>query len=130
MGDTLWVLFKGRARQDDSDHKQMLNYSEELDALAEQLGQSLLTSFYDWTDYQFNLAEEDLDENWVSENEDWHMPALAAATLQALVAALGSRPPPFAIASADLHDLVAELTDCLQKLRTAAGEHFHFCVVM
>ena len=130
MGDTLWLLFEGRPRKDDSDHSQMLDYSEELDALAGQLGVMPLSSFFDWTDYQFNLAEEGLDEDWIAENETWHLPTPAATTLQALISAIDRNPPPFRIDADDRHELVAELTDCLQKLRTASGEYFHLCVVM
>lgn len=132
MSDTLWVLFEDHSKEDDTDHSQMLNYGEELDALATQLGETPLSRFYDWTDYQFQLAEDDQDQDpaWIDENSDWHLPAPAAATLQALITALESKQKPFDISNGDREDLLEEMRDCLQKLHRAPDQRFHLCVVM
>ena len=129
MSDTIWFLREGHSEDgDDYDHTLMLNSSEQLDALAESLGVSKLSEFHDYSDLEFNLSEEELDEAWVAENSQWHAPAPALESVQALLTHLDKLDIPAESRS----DLREELEDCLDKLSSAvaAGEKFHFCIVM
>jgi hypothetical protein len=50
MGDTIWVDVEGRAKSDvPSDNSIMLRLDKELEKIAEKLGVSKLTSFYDYS---------------------------------------------------------------------------------
>lgn len=129
MSDTIWFLREGHSEDgDDYDHTLMLNSSEQLDALAESLGVSKLSDFHDYSDLEFNMSEEELDEAWVAENSQWHAPAPALESVQALLAHLEKLDIP----DENRSDLQEELADCREKLASAvaAGEKFHFCIVM
>lgn len=129
MSDTIWFLREGHSEDgDDYDHTLMLNSSEQLDALAESLGVSKLSDFYDYSDLEFNLSEEELDEAWVAENSQWHEPSPALESVKTLLAHLEKLDIPAESRS----DLQEELADCREKLANAiaAGEKFHFCIVM
>lgn len=129
MSDTLWFLREGQTEDgDDVDHTAMLNSSEQLDALADALAVSKLSAFYDYSDLEFNLSEEDLDEGWIAENSQWHDPAPALESVNALLAHLDK----LEIPEDSRGELQEELEDCRQKLMNAvsAGEKFHFCIVM
>jgi hypothetical protein len=129
MSDTIWFLREGHTEDgDDYDHTLMLNASEQLDALAESLGVQKLSDFHDYSDLEFNVSEEELDEEWITENSQWHDPAPALESVTTLLANLDR----LEIPEEDRQPLQEELEDCHQKLRNAVadGEKFHFCIVM
>jgi hypothetical protein len=129
MSDTIWFLREGHTEDgDDYDHTLMLNASEQLDALAESLGVQKLSGFHDYSDLEFNMSEEELDEEWIAENSQWHDPAPALESVTTLLANLGK----LEIPEEDRQPLQDELEDCHQKLRNAVadGAKFHFCIVM
>ncbi|MDR0275633.1 MAG: hypothetical protein LBI48_09910 [Burkholderiaceae bacterium] len=73
MSDTIWVRRKSYvgtdASGDDFDHTLFCKNSDELDVLAESLGMRKLSDFFDTTDYQYNMSDDDLPETWIAENE-------------------------------------------------------------
>ena len=135
MGDTIWVRRKSRAGRedalDDVDHSLFSRHAEALDALAERLGVRRLTEFFDYTDVQYTMAEEDLPENWVAENEQWFAPAEALPPLAKIIAKLKSGPVR-GVPEDARSELVEELEHCLGTVAAAGseGDRFHFCVVM
>jgi hypothetical protein len=135
VGDTIWVRRKSRVGTDDSgddfDHSLFCRLSEELDALAGEIGVRKLSDFFDFTDYQFNLSDEDLPESWIQENEKWFHPADALPSLGKLLDRLRASAAQ-GIPDDMRSDLIEELEDCLAKVQAADRDkdEFHFCIVM
>jgi len=92
MSDTIWVRRKSQAGSansgDDVDHSLFCKNSEALDKLAQSIGVCKLSHFFDTTDLQYNMAEEDLPETWIAENENWFSPSDALPVLTKIVARL------------------------------------------
>lgn len=135
MSDTIWVRRKSRVGTDDSgddfDHSLFCRASEELDGLAESLGVRKLSDFFDMTDVQFNMSDEDLPESWIAENEKWFAPSDALPALEKIVERLKTGKVK-GVKEGTRSDLIEELEDCLVKVRAAEKEKdlFHFCIVM
>lgn len=135
MSDTIWVRRKSQAGTEDSgddfDHSVFCKNSEALDALADALGVRKLSDFFDTTDLQYNMSEDDLPESWVAENEKWFAPADALASLTKIVERVKAGEVK-GIKEKSRPDLLEELEDCLAKVGQAERENdqFHFCIVM
>lgn len=132
MSDTIWVLRKSTNEGvDDFDHSLFCHHAEQLDALAVELGVRKLSEFFDYADLQFNTSEEALPESWIAEHQNWHSPADALPSLQALTARLKSGEA-HGIDEEIRSGLIEELVDCARKVQTAEDENdgFHFCIVM
>jgi hypothetical protein len=135
MSDTIWVRRKSRAGTDESsddfDHTLFCKNADELDALAESVGMRKLSDFFDTTDLQYNMSDDDLPETWIAENEKWFQPSDALPTLRKIVEQLKAGQAK-GIKEKIRADLLEELEDCLAKVDAADTEkdQFHFCIVM
>lgn len=135
MSDTIWVRRKSRVGTDESgddfDHSLFCRASEDLDKLAEALGVRKLSDFFDTTDMQYNLSEDELPESWIVENEKWFAPSDALPSLTKIVERLRSGEVK-GIKEKLRPELLEELEDCLAKVTEAEREQdeFHFCLVM
>lgn len=135
MSDTIWVRRKSQAGTDSSgddfDHSAFCKNSEELDKLAEVVGVRKLSDFFDTTDLQYNMSEEDLPETWIEENEKWFFPSDALPALEKIVEHLKAGEVK-GIKEKSRPELLEELKDCLAKVSEAERENdqFHFCIVM
>jgi len=135
MSDTIWVRRKSRVGTDESgddyDHSLFCKASDALDALSESLGVRKLSDFFDTTDLQFNMSEDDLPETWIAENERWFAPSDALPALKRIVDHLKSGETK-GIEEEIRQDLVGEMEDCLSKVSAAERQRdlFHFCIVM
>lgn len=135
MSDTIWVRRKSRVGTNDSgddfDHSFFCRSADELDALAESLGLRKLSEFFDMTDVEYNMSEDELPETWIAENEKWFVPRDALPTLTKLVEQLKAGAVK-GIKENVRPELLEELEDCLQKVTAADRENdqFHFCIVM
>lgn len=135
MSDTIWVRRKSQAGSansgDDVDHSLFCKNSEALDKLAQSIGVCKLSHFFDTTDLQYNMAEEDLPETWIAENENWFSPSDALPVLTKIVARLKAGEVK-GIKEKWRPELLEELEDCLAKVSEAERENdqFHFCIVM
>lgn len=135
MSDTIWVRRKSKVGTDDSvddyDHSLFCEHAEELDDLAESLSVAKLSDYFDTTDLQFNMSEEDLPESWIVENEQWFEPADALIALNKIIESLKSGEIKWIERDAK-EELLEELEDCEAKVAEAKDENdlFHFCIVM
>lgn len=135
MSDTIWVRRKSLAGNadagDDFDHTLFCRSADQLDALATSLGVRKLSEFFDTTDLQYNMSDDDLPEEWVAENEKWFQPADALPAMRKIVERLKAGEVK-GIKEKALPELLEELEDCLAKVAAAEAEkdQFHFCIVM
>lgn len=135
MSDTIWVSRKSQAGTensgDDVDHSVFCKSSEELDKLAQVLGVRKLSDFFDTTDLQYNMSDEDLPESWIAENEKWFPPSDALPSLMKIVERLKTGEVK-GIKEKWRPELLEEIEDCLAKVSEAERENdqFHFCIVM
>ena len=135
MSDTIWVRRKSKVGTDDSgddfDHSLFCEYAEELDNLAEALSVAKLSDYFDTTDLQFNLSEEDLPESWIVENEQWFEAGAALIALNKIIESLKASELKWIEEDAKA-ELLEELEDCETKVAMAKEENdlFHFCIVM
>jgi hypothetical protein len=125
-------------------HSLMHEYSESLDSLCQQLAVPKLSSFFDFTDLEYNFADDD-DEDEEDEEEpqfdpetglaygidamQWFDSVQGIATLTALRSHLnqqGIAP----LNDAGQQQLLEELDDCLEKLDAAKTAKFHLAVIM
>lgn len=135
MSDTIWVRRKSKVGTDDSgddfDHSLFCEHAEELDSLAESLLVAKLSDYFDTTDLQYNMSEEDLPESWIVENEQWFEPADALIALNKIIENLKINEVNWIKGEAK-EELLEELEDCEDKVKAAMHEkdQFHFCIVM
>ena len=135
MSDTIWVRRKSLAQTDDAgddyDHSLFCKHSQALDKLSDALAIRKLSDFFDTTDLEFNLSEEDLPESWIAENEKWFQASQALPALRTIIESLKAGPVK-GIKEKIKPELLEELADCEAKLAAAdsAGDLFHFCIVM
>lgn len=135
MSDTIWVRRKSRVGTDDSgddyDHSLFCKNSEALDELATSLGVRKPSDFFDTTDVEYNMSEDDLPESWITENEKWYPPSEALPALHKLIEHLRAGEAK-GIQKKIQPELLEELEDCAAKLGAAEseGDLFHFCIVM
>jgi hypothetical protein len=143
---TLWIhtLEDRNMSTESDDHSLMHELSDQLDELCEKLGVEKLSSFFDTTDLELNLAEDDDSEDWEEPEEDpetgysygiddmrWFDAAAGLASLQALRAHLADSADP-ALDEDSKTLLLEELDDCIERLRGPAtrGGRFNLAVVM
>src|SRR4026208_476319 len=108
MGMTIWMhTLEGRAySKDGDDHSSMCRYSDELDALSEQLKVKKLSAFFDYSDQELNSGDDRDDDDEDEEGSDpetglaygiadmqWFDAAEGCATLSALRAAVAAGSP-------------------------------------
>ncbi len=135
MSDTIWVRRKSQVGTDDSgddfDHSLFYKASDDLDRLADSLAVRKLSDFFDMTDVQYNMSDDDLPESWIAENEKWFAPSEALPSLEKITEQLKAGPAK-GVKEGTRSDLIEELEDCLTKVRAAHADKdlFHFCVVM
>lgn len=135
MSDTLWVRRRSMAASgdaaDDYDHSLFYRHADALDRLADSLGVRGLSDFFDTSDLEYNLSEEDLPASWIAEHEHWYPPSEALPALQRIIECLKAGEVK-GIKEKVRGDLLDELEDCLVKLEMAEreGDLFHFCIVM
>ena len=145
MGMTIWMhTLEGRAYSKDSDdHGSMCRYSDELDALSEQLEVKKLSAFFDYSDQELNSGDDGDDDDEDEEGSDpetglaygiddmqWFDAAEGFATLSALRAAVAAGSP--AELSPDARArLLKELDHCVSRIKGPAqrGGKFHLAVV-
>jgi len=120
MNTTLWVLgMTAPIDEADCDHSAMFAGAGELDSLCERLKVPVLSSFFDWSDFNADSREDEGEEPLT-----WFDPGQALPTLQALRDHLRASNVDGAA------HLVEELQDCIRKLSALAErtEPFHLRV--
>ena len=139
MGTTLWVLGKANVGAGDSwDHSAMFDAADQLDGMCDILAVPRLSGFFDWTDFNANLADEELPGvEAPRERASWFEARAAIPTLRALRTHIAEHPEAVSgIASLGYENaremLIEELDDCIAKVEAlgSKGERFHLCVVM
>ena len=145
MGMTIWMhTLEGRAYSKDSDdHSSMCRYSDELDALSEELKVKKLSAFFDYTDQELNSRDDadDDDEDELGADPEtglaygiddmqWFDAAEGFATLSALRAAVAAGSPAELSPEARAR-LLKELDHCVSRIKGPAqrGGKFHLAVV-
>jgi hypothetical protein len=139
MGTTLWCLSKSKmADGDDFDHSAMFEATKKLDLICIKIGVKEISSFYDWTDYNANMANEEPfpDSTTLKNRAVWFSPKDALPMLVGLKEYFENNQPKLEeLFDAELQHfseyLMDELNDCITKLKIIDGEKdlFHFCVV-
>lgn len=139
MSMTVWlnVLTGKKYKSVDDDLSALFAQQASLDTLAEKLGVTPLTTFFDDTDVRYNMDEtgefEESDDGWPSEAAAWHDAALLLRTAQALHDALVATPQslPDADGWSQQH-VIDDLETLIPGLQKAAekGKQVHLLVVM
>jgi hypothetical protein len=137
MGTSVWVLRRDAIDQeDDFDHSRLFDVSEQLDTVASTLGVRKLSEFFDWTDFDVNMSDEEpLEDYEYAATAKWFDPKDAIPAIEALLTHLREDPSAaahFGQSSEVTATLVQELEDVLVKVGRAAndGTPFNLCVVM
>lgn len=144
MGMTLWIhTLEGRDMSRESDdHSIMHDLADDLDAICRTLKVAELSSFFDSTDLELNMSEEededddpeiDPETGWAYGIDDmqWFDAASGLESLSALRSHVETDATP--LFEEDTKSmLLEELDDCIQKLRGPAqtGGKFHLAVIM
>ena len=136
MATSIWLLRQSAAGDgDDFDHSAIFDASEELDRVADGLGVEKISEFFDWTDFDANMSDDEpLEDYEYVAAARWFDPAGALTSIQSLLSHLKANPD--AAQSADWEELypaiLEELDDVVAKLKRAAseGDRFNLCVVM
>jgi hypothetical protein len=159
MGMTLWLQTRtGRKlSQHRDDHSYLYHFADALDAVCAPLGQPTLSSFFDTTDLEYNMAdsfsEEDADEadeaDWDAElaAEDaptdpetglpygldamqWFPAPAGLALLQALRTEV-AQGPHLQLEDEDRQNLLTELDSCIAGLAALPADgQFHLAVIL
>ena len=136
MSTSVWVLRQSAAGDgDDFNHSAIFDASEELDKVAANLGVKKLSEFFDWTEFDVNMSDEEpLEDYEYVAAAHWFDPIEALPTLEALLAYLAQHP---AMVKApeweDFYEpVLQELEDVVAKVKRPAteGSRFNLCVVM
>ena len=139
MGTTLWVLGKANVGAGDSwDHSAMFDAADQLDGMCDVLAVPRLSGFFDWSDFNANLADEELPGvEAPRERASWFEAHAALPTFLALRTHIAEHPEAVsAIETLGFENaremLIEELDDCIAKVEAlgSKGEKFHLCVVM
>ncbi len=132
MSETLWLRVEGHGEPDDVDHSLMFQLSEPLDALAARLGVTALSTFYDWSDYEWHQSDGKADESSIAAHARWHDTPALLLSLRAISDALAGQAAIIDVDDSTAAALTEELEDCISKVRKAADQHrrVHLCVVM
>lgn len=125
----------GTFSNEQSDHKFLPRYYEELDDLADELKVGKLTDFFDNSEAEYDFYEEIHGEEppedyeaWIEENHQWFEPDEALISLETIVAHLekhgldGISPEDFGL-------LLRDLKDCLKIVRTVKEDNDLFSFV-
>jgi hypothetical protein len=145
MGMTLWIhTLEGRDMSTDSaDHTWMYKLSDDLDSLCEKLGVAKISSFFDSTDLEICMQEDndEADEDPEIDSEPknsygiddmaWFDASSGLATFQALRASISDNELPNLDEENKIW-LLEELDDCITKLKGASerGGKFNLPIVM
>ena len=144
---TLWVhILDGRKiKSDKNDRSWLYKLSDALDALCERDGVDKLSSFFDYTDLEYNMADDDAEEDedepaldaetgwaWGVDDMDWFPAASGLATLKQLELSIAAADEIGDLPSARKGELASEVADCVKLLEAAAKRDrtFHFTVIM
>jgi len=147
MGMTIWIrtLEESNYSKDSDDHSLMCRYSDELDAVTEQLNVKKLSAFFDYTDQEFNYdeLEDTVDQEGAAvamdpltelpygiDDMQWYDAAEGHATLTALRASVASGSVT-ELSAKERERLLAELDDCIARVQGPAqrGGKFHLTLV-
>lgn len=112
MSMVLWI--KLESDSDDvapDDLGYLLDELEDIDAHCEELGVLPLSEFVDYSDVEYNMSEDDLDESWLTDNAKWVNPTELLITIRALETALTE--------SGDNNEVLEELQIILQRCAEA-----------
>jgi hypothetical protein len=142
MGMTLWMqtLVDQELSDESNDHSLLYEFAENLDAACEELGLAKLSSFFDTTDLELNMAEEfedELDDEGDSglpygiDDMAWFDPAAGLACLEDLRVHVANGWN----AELDADDrsmLLEEFDNCIEILKSLPAENarFHLAVIM
>jgi hypothetical protein len=144
MGMTLWLhtLEDRDYSKDSDDHSLMHRHSEELDVLCEKAGVRRLSDFFDFTDLEYNFADDadDGDEELELDDETGYgygiddMQWFGADEGLASLRALREKIEADALESLDEDEkdgLLEELDDCISVLEDTAARSgkFHLAVI-
>jgi hypothetical protein len=145
MGMTLWIhTLEGRDISTDSeDHTLMYRLSDDLDSLCDKLGVAKISSFFDSTDLEICMREDDdeigADPEIDSETENsygiddmaWFDATSGLATFQNLRASIADNELPN-LGKEDKTWLLEELDDCITKLKGSSerGGKFNLPIIM
>lgn len=147
MGTTLWIqtLVEREMSDESDDHSLMYDLAEELDAACDDLGLARLSSFFDSTDFDFNMSDEFDDDEFEHSVEpdaesglpygiddmEWFAATAGIACLTELRGhvAAGWKPE---LDEDDRAVLVEELDNCLETLKALPPENgkFHLAIIM
>ncbi len=139
MGSTIWINLRNgeQYESNESDHSAMLALDQSLDALAANLSIRALSSFYDDTDFRYNLNEtgefDEWEDGWPASAAQWFDAADALRSVDAILTHLQAHPEAIDTddrwTQADVED---DLLDCKAALERAVaeGKAIHFCIVM
>lgn len=136
MTTSVWVLRQTAAGEgDDFNHSAIFDASDELDKVAATLGVKKLSEFFDWTEFDVNMSDEEpLEDYEYVAAARWFDPVEALPTLEALLVHLKQHPAMLELPDwEDLYEpVVEELVDVVAKVKRAAteGSRFNLCVVM
>jgi hypothetical protein len=136
MATSVWVLLQSAAGDgDDFNHCAIFDASDELDKVAADLGVKRLSEFFDWTEFDVSMSDDEpLEDYEYVAAARWFDPVEALPTLESLLAHMKQHPA--MLESPDWEDLyepvVEELEDVVVKVKRAAteGSRFNLCVVM
>ena len=94
MGTSVWVLRRDAIdQQDDVDHTRLFDVSDELDKVAGTLGVRKLSDFFDWTDFDVNMSDDEpLEDYQYAATAKWFDPQEAIPAIEALLAHLREDP--------------------------------------
>ncbi len=147
MAMTLWIhTLDGRNRsQESTDHSLMYGAADELDSACDHLGVPRISSFFDTTDFDYNMSDEieDIayDEDPALDEESglpygiddmlWFETSRGLASLAALRLHISGPWKP-ELDQDDRALLLKELDDCIATLkgRPVQSEMFHLAVMM
>jgi hypothetical protein len=144
MGMALWLhTLNGRNIEGtQNDCTWMYRLAEELDLQCQVQGVLALSSFFDYTDLQANMGEEDEEPEpavdpetgWSYGIDDmqWFEAASGLQTLQSLDEHLRGTPSISGLPDDRRDELFEELTDCIRQLQGPAelGQKFHLALIM
>lgn len=156
MGMTLWLHTRdGRnMSQHSDDHSYLYHFAEDLDSVCSALGKATLSSFFDTTDLEYNMADtfDDAEDDEEDFNEDapeqtrpqdpetglpyglddmqWFAATDGLDSLQALRAQVADGWNSD-LEAEERNSLLEELDQCIEQLSTLpAGAKFHLAVIM
>ena len=147
MGMTVWIstLDDRNLSKNTNDHSMMYRHADALDVICKRLNVEKLSSFFDFTDLQYNFREESDEDSEDQEDApapetgcaygiddmQWFDSAAGFATLTALQMNVGAAAE-ITLNDAARRELLEELDDCIAMLRESAARNgkFHLAVIM